>query len=203
VVKPWQLAQRPYYVTHVHRVGEGLWGITLWPAKLQPVGVFARGAKPKITQAIGFEAGQFAWVTIGASPYVFTDHPLSIASAPADRPRFRFIVKEVGDFSQAIGRIPVGTRAYLDGPYGSFTLSAAEAALPKGAPAKGLAFIAGGVGIAPILSLLRDRKAQSEARPMRLLYGNRSASQIVAREELSVFEGEMDLRVRHVLQDPP
>lgn len=203
LVKPWQLAQRPYYVSHVLRLGEGMWGVTLWPAKLQPVGVFSRGLKPKVTQAIPFEAGQFAWVTIGTSPFALSDHPLSFASAPGERPRFKFIIKEAGDFSRSLGQIPVGTRAYLDGPYGSFTLSAAEAALPKGQPAAGLAFIAGGVGVAPILSLLRDRHAAGEKRPMRLLYGNRSASQIVCRDELTAMEAAMDVRVHHVVSEPP
>lgn len=203
LVKPWQLSQRPYYVSHVFRVGEGLWGVTLWPAKLQPVGVLARGLKPKVTKPIAFEAGQFAWVTIGAPPFLFSDHPLSIASAPADRPRFRFIIKEVGDFTKLIGRIPVGTRAYIDGPYGNFTLRTAEAALPPGKTAAGLAFVAGGVGIAPILSLLRDRHAAGETRPMRLIYGNRSASQIVFRDELAKMEETLDFRVRHVLSEPP
>lgn len=202
-VKPWHVAQRPYYVSHVLRLGEGLWGVTLWPAKLQPVGLFARGLKPKVTQAMAFEAGQFAWVTIGISPFVLSDHPLSIASAPGDRPRFKFVVKEVGDFSKSLGRIPVGTQAYIDGPYGHFTLSAAEAASPKAKHAAGLAFIAGGIGIAPILSLLRDRQAAGEKRPMRLIYGNRSAAQIVYREELTAMESAMDFRVHHVVGEPP
>ncbi len=203
LVKPWQLAQRPYYVSHVLRLGEGLWGVTLWPAKLQPVGLFSRGLKPKVTQAMPFEAGQFAWVTIGTSPFALADHPLSIASAPGDRPRFKFVIKEVGDFSKSLGRIPVGTRAYLDGPYGRFTVSAAESALPKGQRAAGLAFVAGGVGVAPILSLLRDRQAAGEKRPMRLLYGNRAASQIVYRDELAAMEAAMDFRVHHVVSEPP
>lgn len=203
LVKPWQLSQRPYYVSHVFRVAEGLWSVTLWPAKLQPVGLLARGMKPKVTKAIPFEAGQFAWITIGATPFILSDHPLSIASAPADRPRFRFVVKELGDFSKALGKIPVGTRAYIDGPYGTFTLSRAEGALPSGQTARGIAFIAGGVGIAPILSLLRDRKASGERRPLRLLYGNRAASQIVARDELAALETELDFRTRHVVSEPP
>jgi predicted ferric reductase len=202
-VKPWQVGQRPYYLSHSLRLAEGTWGVTLWPAKLQPIGVFSRGMKPKVTQAISFEAGQYAWVSIATSPFVLSDHPLFIASAPADRPRFRFVIEEAGDFGKALGQIPVGTRAYIDGPYGSFTLSAAEARLPRGKQAAGLAFIAGGVGIAPMLSLLRDRKAAGEPRPLRLLYGNRSASQIVARDELTTMETAMDFRVRHVLSEPP
>lgn len=203
LVKPWQLAQRPYYVSHVLRLGEGMWGVTLWPAKLQPIGLFARGLKPKVTEAMPFEAGQFAWVTIGNSPFLLSDHPLSIASAPADRPRFKFVIKEAGDFSKSLGRIPVGAPAYLDGPYGGFALSAAEAALPKGQRIAGLAFIAGGVGVAPILSLLRDRQAAGEKRPMRLLYGNRTASQIVYGDELAAMETAMDFRMRQVVREPP
>lgn len=203
LVKPWHLAQRPYYVSHVLRLGEGMWGVTLWPAKLQPIGIFSRGLKPKVTEAMPFEAGQFAWVTIGNSPFLQSDHPLSIVSGPGDRPRFKFVIKEAGDFSKSLGQIPVGTHAYIDGPYGRFTLSAAEAALPKGQRAAGLAFIAGGVGVAPILSLLHDRRAAGEERPMRLLYGNRSASQIVYKDELTAMETAMDFRVRHVVSEPP
>ena len=203
VVKPWQLSQRPYYVSRVTQLAEGQWGVTLWPAKLQPIGIFTRGLPARITKPIPFEAGQFAWITIGVTPFILSDHPLSIASAPADRPRFRFVIKEMGDFTKLIGQIPVGTRAYIDGPYGTFTLSRAEAALPRGQAARGLAFIACGVGVAPILSLLRDRKAAGDKRPMRLLYGNRAASQIVAREELAVMETECDFRVRHVVSEPP
>jgi predicted ferric reductase len=180
-----------------------MWGVTVWPAKLQPVGLFSRGLKPKVTEAMPFEAGQFAWVTIGTSPFLLSDHPLSIASAPGERPRFKFVIEEVGDFSKSLGRIPVGTHAYLDGPYGNFTLSAAEVALPKGQRAAGLAFIAGGVGVAPILSLLRERQAAGERRPMRLLYGNRSPSQIVYKDELAAMETAMDFRVRHVVSEPP
>ena len=203
LVRPWKLGQSPYYVSHVLRLGEGVWGVTLWPAKLQPIGVFARGMKPKVTEALSFEAGQYAWVTIGTSPFVLSDHPMFIASAPADRPRFKFVIEEAGDFSKALGQIPIGTRAYIDGPYGGFTLSAAESRLPRGKRAAGFAFIAVGVGIAPMLSFLRDRKMEGETRPLRLLYGNRSASQIVAREELTAMETEMDFRVRHVLSEPP
>ena len=203
LVRPWQLGQRPYYVSHVLRLGEGIWGVTLWPARLQPIGVFARGMKPKVTQALSFEAGQYAWVTIGTSPFVLSDHPLFIASAPADRPRFKFVIEEAGDFSMALGQIPIGTRAYIDGPYGGFTLSTAESRLPRGKQAAGFAFIAVGAGIAPMLSFLRDCKAEGETRPLRLLYGNRSASRIVAREELAAMESEMDVRVHHVLSDPP
>lgn len=203
LVRPWQLGQRPYYVSHVLRLGEGVWGVTLWPAKLQPIGVFARGMKPKVTEALSFEAGQYAWVTIGTSPFVLSDHPLFIASAPSDRPRFKFVIEEAGDFSKALGQIPVGTRAYIDGPYGGFTLSAAQSRMPRGKQAAGFAFIAMGAGIAPMLSFLRQAKADGETRPLRLLYGNQSVSRIVAREELAAMEGEMDFRVRHVLSEPP
>jgi predicted ferric reductase len=203
LVRPWQLGQRPYYVSHVLRLGEGIWGVTLWPARLQPVGVFARGMKPKVTQALSFEAGQYAWITIGTSPFVLSDHPLFISSAPADRPRFKFVIEETGDFSASLGQIPIGTRAYIDGPYGGFTLAEAESRLPGHKKAAGVAFIAMGVGIAPMLSMLRDLKAQDDPRPLRLLYGNRSVSQIVVREELAAMESTMDFRVRHVLREPP
>jgi predicted ferric reductase len=97
-----------------------------------------------------------------------TEHPFSISSAPVDRPRITFTIKESGDFTSRIRTIAPGTRAYLHGPHGNFTLT--------GRATKGIVFIAGGVGFAPIMGMLRQLKA---AHPLRLIYGNRVETQIL------------------------
>jgi predicted ferric reductase len=203
VVRPWQLGQQPFYISNVTRVGDKLWSVTLWPAKLKPVGIFSAGAKPRVTAPLAYEAGQFAYVTLGASPFVMADHPFSIASCPADGAKLRLLIKEAGDFTRAVGSLPPHTRAYIDGPFGNFTLRAGEEAAGGAEKVAGLAFIAGGVGIAPILGLLRDAHARGETRPLRLLTGNRVAGQLVYRDEMESWAAARDFRVRHILQEPP
>lgn len=62
--------------------------------------------------------------------------------------------------------------------------------------------IAGGVGIAPIMSLLRELRAQGEQRPVRLVYGVRRLEEALFREELAAAEEAMDLQVFLVVDEP-
>jgi predicted ferric reductase len=180
VFRPLALRRRPFRLVANEKAGDRLWELTV-----EPVGSFA----PRLI------AGQFYWVTFGSSPFLLREHPFSASSAPAELPRVRFLIKESGDFTNTSGSVPVGTPAFLDGPRGIFTL--------EGRAADGIGLVAGGVGIAPVLSILRELRARRDPRPVRLLYGNRHEGQIVSREELEAIATEMDLQVRLVLAEPP
>ena len=60
--------------------------------------------------------------------------------------------------------IAAGEVAYLDGPYGAFSVDRYAA--------PGFVFIAGGAGIAPIMSMLRTLADRHETRPLWLVYAN-------------------------------
>jgi NAD(P)H-flavin reductase len=107
----------------------------------------------------------------------------------------RFLIKEVGDFTREIGALPIGARAFVDGPHGALCL--------EGRREPGIFMIAGGAGLAPMLSLLRDAAARGETRPNTLLYGNRHQGQIMAAAELAKLAAQLRLDIRHVLQEPP
>ncbi len=180
VFTPWRQLRAPYRVASVERVGLKTWEVMVEATK---------------GEAMEFEAGQFAWITLGRSPFVIMEHPFSMSSCPADRPRIAFTIKEVGDFTKKIGGIPAGTQAYLDGPHGNLTLTEREGV--------GLVFIAGGVGLAPAMSILRQLRVEHDPRPMVLIYGNRCAEQILYRSELEAMACELRLDVHHVLSEPP
>ena len=179
-LKPLLRARRPWRVVGNERVAERMWCLSVEPKE---------GAAPD------FAAGQFAWMNFGHAPWSLTEHPFSIASAPHQRPRISFIVKESGDFTDRIGRVAPGTTAYLDGPHGSFTL-AGHAPAP-------LVLIAGGVGFAPILGILRHLAETGWPHPVTLIYGNRIAGQILCPDEISAIAGRIELNTHLVLSEPP
>lgn len=141
-----------------------------------------------------FRAGQYAWLTVGGTPFSLQQHPFSMASSPTDPTRLEFIAKQVGDFTGSLPDLEPGTRAFLEGPYGVFSIDV-EAN-------RRAVFIAGGIGITPILSMLRACRERGHSQPMWLLYGNNDEGEIVAREALEDLAGEMPLTLVHVLAEP-
>jgi predicted ferric reductase len=103
-------------------------------------------------------------------------------------------IRNLGDFTSGIHTIPPGRRVYLDGPYGAFTI---------GNPADMHVLVAGGIGITPMMSMIRTLADESDARPVILLYGSKDWQSITFREELEELKGSLNLTIVHVLADPP
>jgi len=180
VITPLRQLRHPYRVVSVKKVALKTWDLNI---------------EPKSGVAIEFAAGQFVWLTLNRSPFAVTEHPFSISSCPAGRPSIGFTIKEAGDFTNNIGSIPVGARAYIDGPHGSLTLA--------GRSGIGIAFIAGGVGLAPIMSILRQLRAENDSRPLKLIYGNRLVEQIMYQSELEEMKDILGVEIHHILSEPP
>ncbi|GGB35798.1 ferric reductase [Roseibium aquae] len=177
--RPVLQARRPWRVSGITRAAERTWNVVI---------------KPEGHGGLPFKAGQFVWLNIGHSPFSLHENPFSIASAPSPGGAMRFVIKELGDFTSTVGSIPVGTPAYIDGPHGHLT--------PALRDAPGLALIAGGVGIAPMLGILRDLEARGDSRPVVLIYGNRTADQIVDGDVLLDMSRRNAVDVVHVLAEP-
>jgi ferredoxin-NADP reductase len=63
--------------------------------------------------------------------------------------------------------------------------------------------IAGGVGIAGLISMLRTMADRRDVRPVLLFYGNREWDDAAFRDELEQLEEQLDLTLVHVLEHPP
>jgi predicted ferric reductase len=142
-----------------------------------------------------FRPGQFAWLKIGESPYVFEEHPFTIASSAAHPEHKEFTVKALGDFSEILAGLRPGRRVHLDGPHGAFTLD--------GLKSLGFVFVAGGVGITPILSMLRTLADRTDPRPVVLIVAGRTADDLLHRADHEHLDDRLDLRVVEVLEEPP
>ena len=173
--------RRPWRVASVTPAAERTWAVTL---------------SPGFDGRADYMAGQFAWLNIGRGVFSLDENPFSISSAPSAGRDVEFIIKELGDFTRTIGEIAPGTRAWIEGPHGHLTHEGHDAA-------PGIALIAGGVGIAPLLGILRELAVTGDPRPTILLYGNRTEAQIVCRDELRSLADTHGTEVVHVLSEPP
>jgi predicted ferric reductase len=181
VFRPWRLSRRPYRVVEVVPERGDAWTLAVEPAG---------------HDGLSFEPGQFAWLTLGGSPFLMNEHPFSLSSGPSQaRGRLEFTIKALGDFTRTIGQVTSGTVAFVDGPYGAMT--------PDRHEAPGYVFVAGGIGIAPIMSMLRALADRGDRRPLLLFHAYRQWDRMTFREGIEELEQRLDLRVVYVLEEPP
>jgi predicted ferric reductase len=180
VVKPLFVLRRPYRITEVRKERGDTWTLVM---------------QPEGHAGFKFRPGQFGWLTVWGGPFKITGHPFSFSSSAAvSDGRVEMSIRNLGDFTNKIGEVPVGRRVFIDGPYGAFTI---------GNPADMHVLIAGGVGITPMISMLRTLADRGDERPVMLFYGSKDWESITFREELDALEGRLDLRLVHVLENPP
>ncbi len=180
VVRPAHATAHPWTVTEVRPERGQVWTLALEPRSGTP---------------LRFAPGQFAWLTLRASPFAMREHPFSIASSAERGQRIEVSIKALGDFTSTIRDIKAGETAWIDAPYGTFSIDDAP-------EAAGYAFVAGGIGIGPIMSMLRTLADRGDRRPLVLFYGNRVWDRVAFREELDALRTRLNLHVVHVLLEP-
>ena len=154
---------------------------------------------PESYQGWGFEGGQFAWINLGRWPFNYAQHPISFSSSgerAAETGEVAFTIKDLGDWSgRRVPAAQAGDRVWLDGPHGVFTIDRIQG--------PGYVFIAGGVGITPIHSMLATMADRGDPRPVLLFFGGKDAESLTLREEVLALQSRMHLQVVMTLTDPP
>ena len=182
LVKPWRQLRKPYRVVEVRPERSNTWTLALEPDGHD-------GLRH-------FQPGQFAWLTLRNSPFSLREHPFTIASSPETLPRIEFGIKELGDFTGTIGTVKTGEAVYLDAPHGMFSID-------RNRDAPGFVGIVGGIGITPLMSMMRSMAERGDKRPVFLFYANKSWDSVIYREEIESLSRRLDLTVVHILEKPP
>lgn len=180
LVMPFLQKQRPFKVVSILPAAAKTWHLTI-----------TSNSKWKLN----FTAGQFAWIKLKSSPLGLKENPFSISSAPSDLPDIRFTIKELGDTTNNIGTLKPDDIVYVDGPHGNFIIDDRKFA--------GIFMIAGGIGVAPMISIIREMANDKDTRPVKLIYGNRIQSQIAFQDELEKASKAINLDINYVLSEPP
>jgi len=115
-------------------------------------------------------------------------HPFSLSAAPTDN-ELRFTVKALGDSSQNIEKIPIGTRVIIEGPYGIFTRDMAS-------QFKHVTLIGGGVGITPLRAIIEEIP---DSTTIDVIYRARDESDLVLKDELDKLASTRGIRVNYLV----
>lgn len=145
-------------------------------------------------RTLNFAPGQFAWLRLQPSLRA-EEHPFTIASSAHLGMWTEFTVRHTGDFTTALRTLPPGSPVWVDGPHGSFSVDLKRTT--------GLVLIAAGVGITPMMSMLRTLAHRRDPRPHRLVVAARTADDLLFRAELRQLQQRLDLTVVELLRQPP
>jgi 3-phenylpropionate/trans-cinnamate dioxygenase ferredoxin reductase subunit len=145
-------------------------------------------------RSLEFAAGQFAWLRLEPS-ITAQEHPFTIASSAHLGVWTEFTIRHTGDFTNQLRELRPGSRVWVDGPHGAFTVDLQRTT--------GLVLIAGGVGITPMMSMLRTLAHRHDRRPHRLVVVARTIDDLLFRAELDQLRERLDLTVVELLRKPP
>ena len=180
IVRPWSQLRHPYVVESVLPERGSAWTVSI---------------RPEGHHGFTFQPGQFAWLTAWNSPFAVEEHPFSFSSSAKQNTGLAFTIKELGDFTRRVRDMVPGQRVFLDGPYGAFSIDRHFA--------PGYVFIAGGVGITPMMSMLLTLADRGDRRPLHLFYANKLWEEVTFREEIEALQTRLRLSVIHALEAPP
>jgi predicted ferric reductase len=168
----WRSLRHRLVVSHVVAEGPGLTSVYLTGRRLDRLPV---------------RAGQFFQWRFLAGPGWSRAHPFSLSGTPRND-LLRITVKDLGDGSARVAGLRPGTRALIEGPYGTFT-----AETYAGGP---VVLLGCGIGITPLLSLLGELPYRSGEATV--VYRARTGAEVAFRGELDWFARHRGVRIEYL-----
>jgi predicted ferric reductase len=186
IIRPLDLACKPYRVIKVKQETEDVWTISMVPP-------------PGTKKVFSYVPGQFHFITFHRNRNLpEEEHHWTISSSPTEQGMISSTIKSRGDFTSTIGETRIGDTATVHGPFGRFSCM-------NYAHEQDLVFIAGGIGVTPLRSMLRHMHDTESEKSVLFIYANSDENNIVFRKELQeIFSGNYPrLNLVHVLENPP
>ncbi len=155
-------------------------------------GIVSLELAPEDGEQISYTPGQFMLLTLPSE----TKRAYSIASSPGSE-YLEFAIKLVdGEFTSRVPGLKEGDKLTVEGPLGPFIYETCEEYV----------LIAGGIGITPMISILRDRDGKSECQKAIFFYSARRKEGLAFFDELNALDSRNEnIRVIFTLtrEEPP
>lgn len=172
-VREVNVRKNPYEVVKVQQEASDIWSLYFKGKQLR------------------YKPGQFMYLRLIRGGRVSSSHPFTISSSPTWE-LLTVTPKQLGDFTATVKDTKVGDLALIDAPYGVFSFLNHDG--------DRLAFIAGGIGITPFMSMLRyiyDKKIEKQ---VTIIWGNKDEEALCFQEELNKMAREREnIKVVYVM----
>ncbi len=148
--------------------------------------------KIKDVGEFNFNPGQF----IQLSVFGIGEAPISISSSPFNKDTIGLCVRKAGDVTSAIHKLEAGSYIGIRGPLGNgFPVEEMKG--------KDLLFIAGGLGLAPLRSLINYvLERRDDFAKITILYGAKNLGEILFADELELWKTRKDIELDITLDKP-
>lgn len=181
IIYPLRLIMNPYRVKNIREERGSVWTVTL---------------QADNHKGFSFMPGQFAWLTAWKTPFSDSEHPFSLASSAEQKDFFQMSIKNLGPFTAKIQHLKPEQKVYVDGPFGYFSMD-------RYPQAERLILIPGGIGVTPIVSMLRTMADRADDRPILLFYCNVEWDTVTFREEIDSLKERLNMQVIYTIEKPP
>ena len=134
-------------------------------------------------RSLGHAPGQFVEVSL----FGIGEGPISISSPPAEDNSFELSVRAAGNLTRAMHKLAAGDTLGIRGPFGNgFPVESLMG--------KDLLFVAGGIGLVPLRSLIKYSLTHRDAfGRVIILFGARSPKERLFTDELAHWSSRMDV----------
>jgi predicted ferric reductase len=133
---------------------------------------------PMTNRPFRYLPGQFVFASVHSKHISREPHPFTLSSTPTRSQCLQITVRSSGDWTRYAGRIAEGDRVYIQGPFGRFSHTLTD-------PDREIVMIAGGIGITPMVSMLRLMADRQDLRPITLIWSNRTREDMVYSDEFN------------------
>ena len=150
--------------------------------------------KPKSGKRLDYAPGQFAFTKIYSDNLSNEEHHFTLSSS-TNWDNSSFSIKESGDYTSELGKVKEGDEFHIEGPYGVCSNVGMRGPF---------VMIAGGIGITPIMSMLRsaDRTFAGKVPKTLLVYANKTQADVAFKDELEQMAQDADwLDIAYVYSD--
>jgi len=141
---------------------------------------------------LGHKPGQFVEVSI----FGYGEAPISICSSPTKKPGFELTIRKTGRLTDKMHLLKEGHQLGIRGPFGNgFDVEPFRN--------KDMLFICGGIGLAPLKSLIDYTLAKrDDFGRIIIVYGTKNPSEILFKDNIKVWQNQDDIDF-HMTVDRP
>jgi|GEM_PF-511155 ferredoxin-NADP reductase len=163
---------------------------------LTPTTLLLTLEKCDVNDTFRYQAGQYGAISFNINGHQSPARCFSIASSPDEPNILQFSIRLKGRYTNTVSRLKHGDLVNVRGPYGSFVIDANRD--------HNVVMIAGGIGIAPFIGMMRQAASYKYYDKISLIYSTSSQEDVPFLDELTKNEAtNVDLKNTFVISHGP